>query len=107
MNEYLQVVTTTASREDAQKIAETLIQDRLAACVQIIGPITSVYRWQGKIETSAEWQCVAKTRHALYGRLETAIRAVHAYQVPEILAIPVACGNAAYLHWLEDETSPE
>ena len=71
---------------------------------QIVGPIISTYRWQGKIETDEEWQCWAKTRGELFARVEEAIRRIHPYEVPEILAIPVVAGSAGYLAWLDAET---
>ncbi len=106
MAEYLQVITTVATREVADKIAASLVDQRLAACVQVIGPITSTYRWQGAMETSQEWLCLAKSRRDLYRPLEEAIRQVHPYQVPEILAIPVIAGSAAYLAWLDASVLP-
>jgi periplasmic divalent cation tolerance protein len=72
--------------------------------VQIVGPITSTYRWQGKIETSEEWQCWAKGRSELYAQIEQAIRRLHPYEVPEILAVPVVAGSEGYLKWLREET---
>ena len=102
---HIQVVTTTALREEAERIARELVEARLAACVQIVGPITSTYRWQGQIETGEEWQCWAKTRGALFARVEEAIRRIHPYEVPEILAVPVVAGSASYLAWLDAETT--
>ena len=72
---------------------------------QVTGPITSTYRWQGKIETAEEWQCWAKSRRDLYPQIEQAIRRLHPYQVPEILAMPILAGSADYLAWLEAETA--
>ena len=105
MTAYIQVVTTTARREEAERIARELVETHLAACVQIVGPITSTYRWQGKIETGEEWQCWAKTRGDLFARVEEAIRRIHPYEVPEILAVPVVAGSASYLAWLDAETA--
>jgi periplasmic divalent cation tolerance protein len=104
-DEFLQVVTTTASREEAQTIAHTLVEKKLAACVQIVGPVTSIYRWQGKIESATEWQCWMKTRQSKYPTLEKAIRKLHSYEVPEILAMPITAGSEKYLRWLGEETS--
>jgi periplasmic divalent cation tolerance protein len=104
MAEYIEVHTTIDSREAAQKIAETLVSRRLAACVQVSGPITSTYWWQGKMEQAEEWLCTAKTRRELYDQLEQAIREVHSYDVPEILAVKIVAGNADYLNWLSQET---
>ncbi len=106
MPEYLQVMTTVATREVADQIAASLVEQRLAACVQVIGPITSTYRWQGAVQTSQEWLCLAKSRRDLYRRLEEAIRRVHPYQVPEILAIPVVAGSPSYLAWLDASVIP-
>jgi periplasmic divalent cation tolerance protein len=103
MPDYIQVITTTASREDAQRIAEALVAERLAACVQVLGPIASTYRWQGAIETAQEWLCLAKSRGELYEKIEEAIRRLHPYEVPEILALPVVAGSAAYFAWLDGE----
>jgi periplasmic divalent cation tolerance protein len=104
MTDYIQVVTTTEHREDADRIARTLVEERLAACVQVTGPITSTYRWQGKIETAQEWQCRAKSRRNLYDRIEQTIRRLHPYDVPEVLAMPIMAGSADYLDWLETQT---
>ena len=103
MGDYIQVVTTTERQEDAQRIARALIEERLAACVQIVGPITSTYRWQGKIETAQEWQCWAKSRRELYEPIERAIRRLHPYDEPEILAVGVLAGSTSYLAWLDGE----
>jgi periplasmic divalent cation tolerance protein len=104
MTDFIQVLTTTESRDVAETIGRALVDQRLAACVQIVGPITSIYRWQGKINTAQEWQCWAKTRRELYDRIEETIRRLHPYQVPEILAIAVAAGSSDYLAWLNEET---
>ena len=106
MPEFIQVITTTEKKDDALRIAELLVERRLAACVQVDGPITSVYRWQGKVETAEEWRCLIKTRRDLYGELEATIRQAHAYDVPEILAVPVTVGSRAYLDWMEAELRP-
>ena len=90
------------SEETAQAIAQALVAARLAACVQIAGPISSVYHWQGAIETSTEWQCMIKSRQHLYPQIEATIQALHPYQVPEILAFPVISGSPAYLSWLDE-----
>ena len=105
MTEYIQVVTTTERRDDAERIAGELVERRLAACVQVIGPVSSTYRWRGAIETAQEWQCWAKSRRDLYDAIEQAIRRIHPYEVPEILAVPVVAGSASYLAWLEGEVA--
>jgi periplasmic divalent cation tolerance protein len=103
MTDYIQVVTTTEHREDAERIARALVEQRLAACVQVTGPIASTYRWRGQIETAGEWQCWAKSRRDLYDEIEQAIRGLHPYEVPEILAMPILAGSGEYLAWLESE----
>jgi periplasmic divalent cation tolerance protein len=107
MPELIQVVTTLEHREDAERIARALVEQRLAACVQVVGPITSTYRWRGKIETAQEWQCWAKSRCNLYDEIEQAIRRLHPYEIPEILAVPIVAGSASYLAWLDAEVKQE
>lgn len=107
MIQYLQVVTTTATKDEAEKIARALIDARLAACVQIAGPITSLYRWQGKVETSQEWQCVAKSRAELFEAVAAAIRQMHPYELPEIVAVSLAQGTPDYLRWIDEQTTRE
>ena len=102
MTDYVQVLTTAGSEEEAQRLSSALVERRLAACVQVVGPVSSRYRWQGEIEEATEWQCVAKTEARLYPRVEAAIREVHSYDEPEILATPVVAGSAGYLKWVTD-----
>ncbi len=106
MTEHIQVFTTTDTRESAEKIATELVRKRLAACAQVIGPLTSSYRWEGRLERSEEWLCIIKTRMARYGEVERSIKEMHGYDVPEILALPVVAGNRAYLEWLDREVGP-
>lgn len=103
MTNYIQVITTTSSREDALRMAHMLIERRLAGCVQIIGPITSTYKWRGRIEQTEEWQCLIKSRQDLFDVLAEEIQAGHPYEVPEILAFPVVEGSRDYLAWLQGE----
>lgn len=103
MTDYIQVLTTVATKAAAQAVADALLHEKLAACVQILGPIESRYWWQGNLETAEEWQCVAKSHLQLYNRLEAAIRRVHGYEVPEIIAWRIETGNPAYLDWLRQE----
>jgi periplasmic divalent cation tolerance protein len=103
VTEFIQVLTTTDTRPRAEEIARALVERRLAACVQMIGPVTSTFRWQGQIDTAEEWLCLAKTRSELYAEVEAAIRAVHTYEVPEILAVPVIAGHGPYLNWMRSE----
>jgi periplasmic divalent cation tolerance protein len=101
MSEYIQVLTTTEKLEDAEKIARALVEKRLAACVQIAGPITSIYRWQGKVERAEEFQCWIKTRGALWAKVQAVIQDLHPYEVPEILATAILDGGKDYLAWLK------
>jgi periplasmic divalent cation tolerance protein len=103
MTDFVQAITTTETKVDAHVIANALVKKRLAGCVQIVGPITSTYWWEGKIETAEEWLCLIKSRRDLYEELEKAIREVHPYDVPEILAVPVTAGSKPYLEWLDGE----
>ena len=103
MTDYIQVITTTETAEDAETIARALVEARLAACVQVRGPIRSTYRWKGRIETAEEWQCVAKSRRELYGRIEETIRRLHRYETPEILAVPIVAAEENYLAWLDEQ----
>ena len=96
----LQVVTTTGGKAEAERLARSLVEQRLAACVQIAGPIMSVYRWQGDLETAEEWLCAVKTTAERYQEVEKAIREAHSYEVPEIVAFEIKEGSNDYLTWL-------
>jgi periplasmic divalent cation tolerance protein len=98
--EYLQVLTTAGSEEEAERISDALVERRLAACVQVLGPIASRYRWRGEVETAREWICLAKTEAARYPALEAAIREAHSYEEPEIVATPIVAGSQGYLDWI-------
>jgi periplasmic divalent cation tolerance protein len=103
MTEYIQVLTTVENKADAEKIARSLVAEKLAACVQILGPLTSYFHWQGKLDTVGEYLCLIKSRNDLFAELETAIKDLHPYEVPEILAIPVVKGGKEYLDWMAAE----
>jgi periplasmic divalent cation tolerance protein len=102
MTDYVQVLTTAGSEEEADRIGAALIEARLAACVQVVGPIVSRYRWRGELEQAREWQCLAKTEARLFPEIEAAIRAAHSYEEPEIIAIPILAASAGYLAWISD-----
>lgn len=97
------IVTACGSAEEAGRIATALVEERLAACVQIM-PVRSVYRWQGRIERAGEWQLQIKTGAALADAAEARIKALHSYEVPEIMALPVAAGSERYFAWVHAET---
>lgn len=103
MSEFIQVFTAIDSESGAQNLSKVLVDKRLAACVQIVGPITSTYHWEGQVEISKEWLCLIKSKQSLYEQLEQAIKKNHPYDVPEILSLPVMDGNADYLDWLHAE----
>ena len=105
MSEHVQVTTSAASREEAERIATALVEERLAACVHVLGPVASVYRWKGRVERTEEWRCIAKTTRDRFGDVEALIRKVHSYELPEVIATPIVAGSAAYLAWLQEETS--
>jgi len=98
--EAIVVLLTTANGEEADRLAEMLVSSQLAACVQIIPGMESVYRWRGNIERQAEVLLIAKTTRSKFEQLERQVRASHSYETPEIVALPVIAGSAAYLEWL-------
>lgn len=103
---HLVVLTTTDSAEQAERLARSAVAARLAACAQIDGPITSVYRWQGEVATDREWRVLYKTTAERYPALEAHISRTHTYDTPEIIAVGITHGSEAYLSWLEAETAP-
>ncbi|MBN1590218.1 MAG: divalent-cation tolerance protein CutA [Pirellulales bacterium] len=103
MSSRIEVITTTETQAEARRIAQALVESRLAACVQIRGPIESTYRWKGRIETAQEWQCVVKTRRELFSRVEQAIASQHSYEVPEILAVQIIEASQPYAAWLDEQ----
>lgn len=105
MNEFIQICTTVASQADATKIATVLVERKLAACVQVSGPIASLYWWEGRVADASEWQCVAKTTGDAFQHVEAAIREVHSYEVPEIIAVPIVAGGKDYLDWIRAQVT--
>ncbi len=94
------VLSTAGSQEEARKIAHGLVEQRLAACVNILGPMESVYRWQGKVETAPEFLLVIKTTASAFARVRDAIQELHSYEVPECVMLNIEDGNETYLRWL-------
>ena len=103
--EAILVISNLPDRASAEKLAQLLVEQRLAACVNVLAPCTSVYRWQGKVETATEIPVLIKTTRERYPALESAIRAHHPYELPEIIAVSLAGGLPAYLEWLQTETN--
>ena len=100
--EFVVVLTTIGAEADATALARTLVDEGLAACVNVLPPMQSTYRWKGSVETAAERQLLIKTRAAGVAALEERVRELHPYDVPEFLVIPVDGGSAAYLAWLNE-----
>ncbi len=105
MTEARIVLTTAGSQEEARKIANALIERRLAACVNIVPQIESIYRWQGKVENATEWLLVIKTRASVFAQVRDAIRELHSYELPECLVLEITDGSTDYLSWIASNVS--
>ena len=105
MATHFQVTTTAASRDDATRLARLGVEQRLAACAQVSGPITSVYWWDSEVRSGEEWVCVFKTSAATLGPLTAALRHAHDYDTPEIVAVAIDEGDGDYLAWVDAETA--
>ena len=105
MSGYRQVTTTLPDREAAHRVGGRLVEERLAACAQVVGPVSSVYRWQGEVETAAEWYCHLKTTAARVPALIARLHELHPYDTPEIIAVPVMEGDPGYLKWIEESVA--
>ena len=104
MIDFIIVLTTFGNAEDAAKAARALVEERLAACANIVPNVRSIYRWEGKIQDEAEVLCILKSRRELFPRLKERLTALHPYEVPEVLALEIADGAEKYLAWLKTET---
>jgi periplasmic divalent cation tolerance protein len=104
LTEFIQLITTIDDENKARIIQNILVEKRVAACVQVFGPVFSCFWWEGKIEKAKEWICVAKLRYEDYKRAESLIKENHPYDVPEIIAIPISSGNEDYLNWIKNVT---
>ncbi len=102
--DYCVLLVTVPDREAGQRIAEAVVEERLAACVNRVPGLSSIYRWQGRVERAAEELLLIKTRRALTDAATERIRALHPYSVPEIIALPIVAGSQAYLDWIGQET---
>ncbi len=107
MSDHLLIYCTCPDQDSAQSVADTLVDKGLAACVNILPAVHSVYRWQGKRENAQEYLLTIKTRHNAYGALEQAIVNLHPYELPEIIAVPITHGLAGYLAWIDENVTNE
>lgn len=101
---HLVVLITTGSTEEAQKIARALVEERLAACVNIVAPVQSVYRWQGEIQTDQEALLIVKTTTEAMEKLAKRVKQLHSYELPEVIALPILAGAEDYLRWIDEQT---
>ena len=104
-DQFVIVLTTFPAERDVEPLARTLVEERLAACVNVLPPMTSIYTWKGAVERADERQIVIKTVAARVGDLEARLKSLHPYDVPEFVVLPIAQGSQAYLSWLADSTS--
>jgi periplasmic divalent cation tolerance protein len=103
MSEFIVALVTVGSADEGDRLARALVESRLAACVNRLKAVQSIYRWQGKIESSEEVLLIVKTRRDLFERLKEKIQQLHSYQVPEIIALPIIEGSENYLRWLDED----
>ncbi len=103
----VQVQTTVEHREQAEQLARQLVEQRLAACVQVLGPLQSHYRWQGRVEQAQEWLLLVKTTAERLPQLKSALVQWHPYELPQLIALPVQDGHPPYLQWVEENTRDE
>ena len=97
---YIVILVTSKDKREAEKIAQSLLEERLIACANIVNPVSSFFHWSGKIERAEECLIVMKSRMDLFGQVAERVKGLHSYEVPEILALPIVDGSAAYLGWL-------
>jgi periplasmic divalent cation tolerance protein len=100
-----QVTTTLPDRALADRVAAELVGQGLAACAQVVGPMSSTYRWEGRVETAEEWYCFLKTTESRLPALRARLRELHPYEVPEIIAVPMLDGDPAYLTWIRESVA--
>ncbi|MCS6953554.1 MAG: divalent-cation tolerance protein CutA [Bryobacterales bacterium] len=103
MTDKIVVLSTCETAEEAERIARRLVEKRLAACVNVVTGLRSIYRWRGQVEDAAEVLMVIKSRRELFAALRTEIEKAHSYEVPEVIALPIVDGSPGYLSWLETE----
>ncbi len=105
MTNIIQIVTTVGDEGAGEVLGRHLVDARLAACCQVVGPIRSIYRWKGAVEEADEWYCVLKTRSSLYRQVEEEIKRLHPYEIPEIIAVTIDEALPAYIVWVEEQTT--
>ena len=107
MTNKIVVLVTCGSAKEARKIARAVVEQRLAACANILeSPVHSVYRWKGRVESAKEFLLIIKTTQSRFAKLQAEIKRLHTHDVPEIIALPIARGSAAYLAWISDSVKP-
>ncbi len=107
MNDYVIILVTTKDKREAEKISQLLLTERLIACANIVGPVTSFFHWGGKVESAEECLVVMKSRVDLFGQVAERVRGLHSYEVPEVLALPIVEGSKAYLDWMSVVLKPK
>ena len=105
MSSYIQVTTTVDTKVAAEAMARQLVDEKLAACVQVSGPVESTYQWKGAVETTEEWQCNIKTDRHHYSSIEKRIKEIHPYELPEIIVLPIQNGSREYLDWISEQVT--
>lgn len=106
-SEFVLVLVTVGSRQEAERLAEALVGERLAACVNVVGPVLSIYRWQGAVERADEHLLVIKARADGFAALSARVHALHSYDTPEVIALPLTAAAEPYLHWLATSLDPD
>lgn len=104
MTDAIVILVTAGSAAEAETIAKALVEEQLVACVNILNPLRSIYRWEGKLADEQEWLLLIKTRAERFPAVEARVKALHSYQVPEVIALPIVQGSEAYMRWLLEET---
>ena len=103
MASFIQITITVETREQGEQLVHNLVENRLIACGQILGPIQSIYWWKGNIEKAQEWMCLAKSKKDKFNEIVRQVKRIHSYEVPEIIAVPLIAVDENYAHWLEEE----
>jgi periplasmic divalent cation tolerance protein len=104
MSDPILVLVTCGSEEEALKIAKALVEEHLGACVNLVSPIRSIYRWEGEVWDEKEWLLIIKTQKHRFEALERKVKSLHSYSVPEIISLPITEGSSAYLNWIRENT---